>query len=85
MTAQYVTDTPEWKAQNERNARELQQFLRESRLEETAPQLLSLCEQLHEHVVRLRTIYGDDAPLSAGIVSLAVEARKLVNHVEGNA
>jgi hypothetical protein len=49
------------------------------------PEMLHLLERLVEHVVDLKKMYGDQSPVTAGIVDIVCDARSLLNNLAATA
>ena len=56
-----------------------------ARLIAAAPELFDIVSTLLVHAESVSEIYGDDAPLTGGIVELALRAQRVVNKVNANA
>jgi hypothetical protein len=56
-----------------------------ARLIAAAPELFNIVSTLLVHAESVSEIYGNDAPLTGGIVELALRAQGLVNKINANA
>jgi hypothetical protein len=78
---QYTPHTDKRKAVTRQNWSLAEEDKANARLITAAPELFDIVSALVSHAESIAETYGDDAPLTGGIVELALRARAVVNEV----